>query len=99
MSVQRALRAVSALAPDGRAVAVLEEDGVMSLRELATGRLLRRYAPPAGVYLTRLAFTADGTSLVGVGAAEVVKDDVRRKWTLYVWDLASGRLVRSFLLE
>ena len=72
--------------PDGRLMASASGDQAVKIWEVATGKELRSFSgvrdPTSSV---RLAISPDGTRLVGL------KDD-----GLAVWDIESGRVIRSF---
>jgi eukaryotic-like serine/threonine-protein kinase len=72
--------------PDGRAIAVPNLDGTVSLQELETGKELKRFRGGAEAYMVRL--SADGTRLAGfeLGGAAV-----------WVWDVASGQVATTLL--
>src|SRR5262249_47012301 len=71
----------SALSPDGKLKAGIEEDGSVSLLDAATGKVLRALRGPGEC--TSIAFSEDGRRLT----AEC-KDGQR-----LTWDLATGKLI------
>ena len=69
-----------AFAPDGKTLATAEYDGMVKIRDPATGKVLTKFeAHPGGVQC--LKFTRDGKTLVTCG-----KDKMSR-----VWDLATRK--------
>ncbi len=69
------------VSPDGAVLAVaLREPGGMELRDVRSGRPLRRWLAPAPLY--GAAWSADGRLLAGAGADS----------TIPVWDAGTGRL-------
>lgn len=70
-----AAQTTPAVSPDGRFVATADDRGA-TLRELETGRVVRRFAHRERV--TALAFSPDGATLAGAGVGAPV----------YLWDVA-----------
>jgi WD40 repeat protein len=76
--------AFSALAftPDGRAVASGHVDGVVHLREVATGKEVRSFDHKTNVWVVAIAFSPDGKTLASACGTKVG-----------LWDVASGKAI------
>jgi RNA polymerase sigma factor (sigma-70 family) len=77
----------AAHSPDGKLLAVGtgNHDGTIWLLDAATGKEVRRLVIPGG-YVTSIAFSGDGKTLVSRANAREV----------HVWDVATGRELRRF---
>ncbi len=64
--------------PDGTRVATANLDGTVTLWDAATGRKLRSFVHPGGVY--RIAWKPDGDAIITAG----------RDYTVVVWDVDTG---------
>ncbi len=71
-----------AFSPDGKALAVLTDGGVVEVRDVATGKNLLPFDGHDGP-VTRLVVTEDGAGVVSSGRDGVL-----------AWDVATGRVVR-----
>jgi eukaryotic-like serine/threonine-protein kinase len=74
-----------ACSPDGRMALTANDDGTLTLWELATGRQLRTFRGHSG-RATCVAFSPDGRTALS-GSAD---------HTLKLWDVESGNVVRTF---
>ena len=73
-----------AFSPDGRCLAVGDSDHLLRLRDVATGKELRRFEGHEG-RVTAIAFSTDGR-LVASGSLDR---------TLRLWDVATGQPIRQ----
>src|SRR5262249_15789307 len=69
-----------AVAPDGKTVATAARSPIVTLWDVSTHEVRRRFRGPGGV-VRALAFSPDGSNLVTGGDSKVVR----------VWELATGR--------
>jgi WD40 repeat protein len=81
--VIRAAIATVALSPDGKRLAVANNDNRIDLRDVASGEFLK--SVPSSGLATSIAFTADGKGLV-----------VRETYQIHIWDLEIKHVRRSF---
>jgi WD40 repeat protein len=77
----RALESI-ALSPDGKVAAAGSVDTSLSLWDLASGKLVRRWKQQDGVAITRVAFSPDGKTLAANGSTDV-----------YLWKVPSCQRV------
>src|SRR5262249_452345 len=82
-----ALRAV-AFSPDGKVLAAADEDGAISLWDVAVERRLRKLLGHA-VCVKRLAFSPDGKHLAS-GSGDPLQGQRGELHTLRLWDVATG---------
>jgi WD40 repeat protein len=73
-----------AFSPDGKVIATWDADYVMRLWDISTGKELSFFQPRLDRYVNALAFTSDGTTLIGAC-------DYRGIW---LWEARSGKLIR-----
>src|SRR5262249_20163951 len=71
---------VAALSVDGRLLAMAPRDGLVAVREVATGKLLRRLGRRSAT-IDAMSFSPDGRVLIAAG----------RQRALWLWDVESGR--------
>ncbi len=69
---QKAVTSV-AFSPDGERALSASEDGSTILWDMNTGTEIRRYPSPAGVWVSRVMFGLDGTTVWGVGSDQAVR--------------------------
>jgi WD40 repeat protein len=88
----RIVRGLS-FSPDGKSLASASADGTARLWDVATLKEKRVFRHPAS-FLTAVTFTADGRWLVTAGGPnEFAPDNIG---FISVWDLGTGRLLRSW---
>jgi hypothetical protein len=81
-----------AFSPDGKALAVGQDDSRVGLRDVATGKVLRELKGATGSTLA-LAFSPDGRLLAAAGPVEA---DGKRTNETRLWDAGTGELLRSW---
>lgn len=81
-----------AVSPDGRRFAAVEPKGIR-VWEVASGRQVG-LLPCAGDYVNRLAFAADGKTLVSAGGGYGNRDEPF-ELDIRVWDVDTGKTVRQ----
>jgi WD40 repeat protein len=81
------------ISADGRRLAVWDED--VRLIDLADGREVARFAVPGPALVGGAAFSPDGKYLAGFSAGRIPNNqpDFAEGSTIWLWDIASGRLV------
>jgi WD40 repeat protein len=78
----------AAFSPDGRLLASVDDANRINLWEVATGRPLLVLADPAGVPVSELAFSADGSVLASA-----------RGDTVRLWNTGSGRQISTCFFD
>ena len=76
-----------AYSPDGRLLAMGNDDKTISLWEPTTGKLVRRFEQGHTTGVGRVAFSPQGEMLASVG---------RLDKTIRLWDVATGRVIHQF---
>jgi WD40 repeat protein len=88
-----------ALSPDGRVVAVGDEQGTITRFDTSTGDRIEPSIPAHRATVTAIAFGADGQTLVSTGCPVPDADGFScENLEVAVWDLASGRRIAGGLL-
>jgi WD40 repeat protein len=93
-----AVRAVT-FSPDGKSLASGSQDHTIRIWDLATGRTVKSFEEQPNFWVTGVAYNVDGRSLLSVARLSEDRMGADRLpkiiGAVRVWDVASGRTVRS----